>query len=177
MSALLVLAVLAPAAPIPKDAGPSITCTVKRVVLKPEPPPKEATAVINFGGKRLVVQNIPSSAVDDGYSAEVTITNRSRVPFTFKASYGVGEMVYAQLVNAAGDEVSHPLMHTVIFSLYEPPRTHVIKPGEQVIVPIHLLSDVTTPNKPLKPGTYTVTVIFQAGEVRAAAAPVEVEVK
>ena len=85
MLSSLVLAALAPAAPVPREP----------------PPPVEVTAKSYFHPPRLVVVNGQQMVVpvDDGRFIEVTLKNTSTEPLSFKSRHELGDLVYVKVTD------------------------------------------------------------------------------
>jgi hypothetical protein len=150
------LIALAPAAPVPKSADlPRIVCTVERTP-------------IPAGGGRVA---------DDGLWVEVTLTNRTGAPITVSSRDDLRDRLYARTTDSTGKEVSNPVLPYINDSIVIPERTYEIAPGGKECRPLHLLWHTVKPGHKPKPGKYTVTVVFESGTIRSAAAPIEVEVK
>lgn len=164
MIAILMFASLSPAAPVPKDAEKSpIVCTAKRTELPPMP----------FFDNGMV----GGWFFDDGNTLEVTLTNTSKTDLTLTSAYGFDPFVYPKVVDEKGKELSFHGYRFFKYSLVMPERKETIAAGASVKLNINLFDDVLKLNKPLQPGKYKVTVIFQDKAFSSSAKPIEVEIK
>lgn len=147
------LVALAPAAPVPAAAEPPVVCTAKLVPL-----PDELYSDGNYP--------------DDGFWAEVVLTNRTKAAVTVPTGGEWKDRVSVRLTDAAGKVVTKPSAPAE-----EPEHSLTLKPGEAVKFHLHLFREALAPGEEPKPGKYTVTVVFEAGKLRSETAAIAAVVK